>query len=116
MEHSIVFDCFADEVESKLPQSIDLSASKDSIYEDFKNTFTLSRNDYPGVAMTFIPHIHTQLDGSSKQQKVEWWHMRCYSEEKVEWNDIRYELTQGLLCSIHPQPQVTHEILPESIV
>jgi len=58
-------------VEAKLPQSIDLTASKDDIYEDFKNTFTLSREDYLDVTMTFIPDIHTQLGESSKRRKVE---------------------------------------------
>jgi hypothetical protein len=55
-------------VESTLPHSIDLTASTDDIYGDFRKAFALSQEDF---ILAFIPDIHIQLRGSLKRARAE---------------------------------------------
>jgi Fungal protein kinase len=55
-------------VETTLPQSIDLSASEDDIYDRFRQVFTYSGE--LNYTLTFIPDIHTQLRGNLKRARA----------------------------------------------
>jgi hypothetical protein len=56
-------------VESTLPHFIDLAASKDDIYDDFRETFSCSQElDF---ILTFIPDIHAELRGNLKRPRAE---------------------------------------------
>jgi len=56
-------------VESTLPHSIDLTASKDDIYDHFRETFSCSQElDF---ILTFIPDTHAELRRNLKRPRAE---------------------------------------------
>jgi len=58
-------------VESTLPKFVDPTASNDVIYDDFKEAWASSCQDYPDVVLTFIPRIRTELKDKLKRARAE---------------------------------------------
>jgi hypothetical protein len=58
-------------IESKLPQTVDLSASMDDIYEKFNEVFATSKEKYSDFGLAFIPDIHAQLRVDLKRLRAE---------------------------------------------
>jgi len=56
-------------VEATLPHYLDLTASHDLIYDNFKDAFTLSQKF--GFILAFIPDIHTVLRKNLKRRRAE---------------------------------------------
>ena len=58
-------------IESKLPQTVDLNASMDDIYEKFTEVFATSKEKYADFSLAFIPDIHAQLRVNLKRARAE---------------------------------------------
>lgn len=69
-------------VESTLPLFIDLAASEDDIYEEFKEVLTILRENYVDFILTFIPDIHAQLR-NLKRPRTKSTNDKGWAEEKV---------------------------------
>lgn len=58
-------------IESKFPQSVDLSASMDDIYGKFNEVFATSKEKYSDFSLDFIPKIHAELRVNLKRARAE---------------------------------------------
>jgi hypothetical protein len=58
-------------IESKLPQTVSLSAFMDDIYKKFNEVFATSKEKYSDFGLAFIPDIHAQLGVNLKRARAE---------------------------------------------